>query len=194
MTFLSHIKSKNRFRFWSRTGLIQLISLIGLLQFGYAGSFYEQKVRSINGAPYLLSSLKGKPVLLVNIATRCGFTPQLKDLEALYKKYQSRGLVVLGMPSNDFGGQTPEAPLKVKRFCERNYGVSFPLLEKAKVSGSKKHPLIQTLIAQADSQDEIGWNFEKFLISPSGQVVGRYSSSTAPLDSPLEKKIKSLLK
>ena len=114
---------------------------------------------------------------------------QLKDLESLYKKYKKQGLVVLGVPSNDFGGQTPEADEEVKKFCLLNYGVSFPLTAKTVVKGSKKHPVISNLLSQGSNKAEIAWNFEKFLIGKDGKLIGRYDSATSPTDEALNKKI-----
>ena len=112
-----------------------------------AASVHGIKINKIGGKPMDLSTYKGKPVLLVNIATKCGYTPQLEGLEALHKKYKEKGLVVLGVPSNEFGGQTPEDNEGVKKFCKLNYGVSFQLTEKTVVKGDDKHPLIKSLIA-----------------------------------------------
>ena len=158
-----------------------------------ANSLMEQKIDDIGGKPMSLSQYKGKTVLLVNIATKCGYTPQLKGLEALYQKYKAKGLVVVGIPSNDFGGQTPEKESGVKKFCLINYGVTFPLTSKAVVKGDKKHPLIKALLAQAKDKSDIGWNFEKFLIDKNGKLVERYESSVKPEDKNLDSKISSIL-
>lgn len=154
---------------------------------------HSQKIKTIGGKAMNLEDYKGKPVLLVNIATQCGYTPQLKGLEALHKQYKDKGLVVLGIPSNDFGGQTPENNEGVKKFCLLNYGVSFSLTEKAVVKGDKKHPLIASLIEQDGKNTEIAWNFEKFLVDKNGKLVGRYGSSVKPNDKELTDKITSLL-
>ncbi len=156
--------------------------------------FYDSKINSISGQSMDLSAYKGKPVLLVNIATQCGYTPQLKSLETLYQKYKDKGLVVIGVPSNDFGGQTPQENKDVKKFCELNYGVTFPLTIKTVVKGKDKHPLITHLISESTDKNEIGWNFEKFLVGKDGKVVGRYSSSVKPEDKVLDDKIAGLLK
>jgi glutathione peroxidase len=140
-----------------------------------------------------LSQYKGKPVLITNIATQCGYTPQLEGLESVYKKFKGKGLVVIGIPSNDFGGQTPEDEEGVKKFCKINYGVSFPLTAKTVVKGDKKHPLISHLLSQSDNKDEIAWNFEKFLLDKEGKVVGRYKSSVKPESKEITEKITSLL-
>lgn len=140
-----------------------------------------------------LSQYKGKPVLISNIATKCGYTPQLEGLESVYKKYKDKGLVVIGIPSNDFGGQTPEDEEGVKKFCKLNYGVSFPLTAKTVVKGEKKHPLITHLLSQSDNKDEIAWNFEKFLLDKDGKVVSRFKSSVKPDSKEITEKITSIL-
>ncbi len=155
--------------------------------------FYDSKINSIGGQAMDLSAYKGKPVLLVNIATQCGYTPQLKGLEGLYQKYKEKGLVVIGIPSNDFGGQTPQENKDVKKFCELNYGVTFPLTIKTVVKGQEKHPLISHLIKESGDSNDIGWNFEKFLVGKDGKVIGRFSSSVKPDDKTLEQKIMSQL-
>lgn len=178
-----------------RNALIFLCTLASLvyLPTTWAGSIHSEKINNIGGKAMDLSEYKGKPVLLVNIATKCGYTPQLEGLEALYKKYKDQGLVVVGIPSNDFGGQTPESDEGVKQFCKLNYGVSFPLTAKTVVKGKDKHPLIQNLLEQAKDKSEIGWNFEKFLIDKDGKLVERFSSSVKPEDKQLSEKIASLL-
>ncbi len=132
-----------------------------------------------------LNEHKGKVVLVVNIATRCGYTGQLDGLEKLYQKYKSQGLVVLGVPSNDFGSQTPEPDAEVKKFCKLNYGVSFPLTAKLVVQGPKKDPLFRRLTKTESGEKEIGWNFEKFLVDRSGNLIGRFPSGTEPNDTKL---------
>ena len=179
--------------------------LLGLIVLSFTGvtmenleaktdsSFYQQTIQSIGGEKLALSQYKGKPVLLVNIATKCGYTPQLEGLEKVYQKYQKKGLVVLGIPSNDFGGQTPEKESDVKKFCKLNYGVTFPLTAKTVVKGDKRHPLISSLLSQAKNKKDIGWNFEKFLIDKNGQLVDRFQSSVKPEDTSFQQKIESVL-
>ncbi len=158
-----------------------------------ASSLHGKKFKSIGGKTMDLADYKGKPVLLVNIATQCGYTPQLEGLENLYKQYKEKGFVVLGIPSNDFGGQTPESEEGVKKFCKLNYGVSFPLTAKTVVKGSDKHPLIASLIEQSSDKAEIAWNFEKFLVDKSGRLVARFPSAVKPDDEKLKEKIASVL-
>lgn len=144
--------------------------------------------------PMNMNDYKGKTLLVVNIATQCGYTPQLKGLESLYEKYKSQGFEILGVPSNEFGGQTPEKDADVKKFCELNYGVTFALTEKAMVKGEDKHPIIANLLEQAKDKSEIAWNFEKFLVDAQGQLVARYDSKSKPMDSELEKKVAETVK
>lgn len=140
-------------------------------------------VTGIDGKEVDLSQYKGKVVLLVNVASQCGYTPQYKGLEELYEKYEKAGLVVIGVPSNDFGKQEPGSNEEIQKFCKTNYKVSFPMLAKVSVKGADKAPLYQYLTSKETDPKfpgEVGWNFEKFLIGRSGEVVGRYKSSVAP--------------
>lgn len=176
-----------------KTMLFVIVSLLLATPGTQAGNFYKQNIKTIGGKKMDLSAYKGKAVLVVNIATKCGYTPQLDGLEKLYKENKEKGLVVVGIPSNDFGGQTPESNEGVAKFCKLNYGVSFPLTEKAVVKGDKKHPMIAELISQSSNKDEIGWNFEKFLVDKEGKLVERYGSSVKPNDKALTDKIAALL-
>lgn len=170
-----------------------MFSILFAASMAFAGNFHNQSIKTIGGKKMDLNKYKGKPVLVVNIATKCGYTPQLKGLEGIYQEYKSKGLVVLGVPSNDFGGQTPEDNAGVKKFCLLNYGVSFPLTEKAVVKGEKKHPFIKSLVDQSKDKAEIAWNFEKFLINKDGKLVERFGSSTKPESKQLKDKINSVL-
>ena len=156
---------------------------------------YTDKITIIDGEKKetTLGEYKGKPILVVNIATQCGYTKQLDGLEKIYAKYKPKGLVVLGIPSNDFGGQTPEGDADVKKFCKLRYGVTFPLTTKQVVKGDKKHPLISKLISADGKSTEIAWNFEKFLIDKNGKVVGRFSSKVEPESEELVKSIEKVL-
>ena len=133
-------------------------------------------------------------VLVVNIATQCGYTPQLDELEKLHQNYKDKGLTVIGIPSNDFGGQTPESDEEVAKFCKLNYGASFQISKKHVVTGDEKLPLVKKLIDASNSKNEIKWNFEKFLISKDGKVVQRFSSSVTPDSKELLSKIDAALK
>jgi glutathione peroxidase len=146
-------------------------------------SVYEFEARQIDGAPVPLSTFKGKVLLIVNTASQCGFTPQFAGLEALYEKYASKGLAVLGFPSNQFGHQDPGTNEEIGAFCTKNYGVTFPMMEKIDVNGSDAAPLYKWLVKEAPGflgSTAIKWNFTKFLIGKDGQVIRRY----APLDKP----------
>ena len=148
-----------------------------------ASSIYDFEALSITGQPAHLSTQRGKVLLLVNTASACSFTPQFGGLENLWQDYRDRGLVVVGFPSNEFGGQDPLANDQIASFCELNYGVSFPMMAKVAVNGAQAHPLWQWLKAQAPGllgSEGIKWNFTKFLVGRDGKVLKRY----APNDSP----------
>jgi glutathione peroxidase len=168
---------------------ILIITLFSVLNL-FAAEVPDLKLKQVNGETLDLAKLKGKAVVYVNVATRCGYTGQLDDLEKLYQKYKSRGLVVVGMPSNDFGGQTPESNKEVGKFCRLKYGVTFPLLEKSSVKGPQKSKLAKVL---TESGDEISWNFEKFVVDKKGKIVTRFKSGTEPLSSELTKAVERLL-
>ena len=162
----------------------------------WARDFYSIKDKSIQGEEFAMSSLKDKVVLVVNIASQCGYTPQLEKLESLYQKYREKGLVVLGVPTNDFGGQTPEDDKGMLQFCQKYYSATFPILTKKTVQGKEKRDLYKFLTEETPKklQGEIGWNFEKFLINKKGEVVSRMRSSLDPLDKDMISKIEPLLK
>ena len=143
-------------------------------------------MNSIDGQPISLAQYKGKVVLIVNVASRCGFTPQYAWLEALYRKYKYRGFVVLGFPANNFLWQEPGTDAEIKSFCTTKYQVTFPMFAKISVKGREKAPLYQFLTdkrANPSTGGEIGWNFTKFLADRNGQVIARFASKVAP-DSP----------
>ena len=157
---------------------------------GQTSDLYSFQLEAITGDKISLRSFKGRPLLIVNIATQCGYTPQLKALQELNKTYEPKGLVIIGIPSNDFGGQTPEDNPEVKNFCKENYGVSFPLTKKTIVSGIKKHGLFVLLTKKGG---EILWNFEKFLIDKKGNLVERFRSGQNPLSKDVIKSINKLI-
>ncbi|MFA7268648.1 MAG: glutathione peroxidase [Sterolibacterium sp.] len=144
--------------------------------------FHEFKVKSIDGHDVGLSEFAGKVVLVVNTASKCGFTPQYAGLETLYRKYQTRGFVVLGFPCNQFGAQEPGDESEIAQFCSLRYDVSFPMFAKIEVNGANTHPLYQFLKAQKRGllSKAIKWNFTKFLIDRNGKVVKRYAPATRP--------------
>lgn len=144
---------------------------------------YDFQALSIEGKPADLATQRGKVLLIVNTASECGFTPQFAGLEELWKEYADRGLVVVGFPSNQFGGQDPGSNEQIASFCELNYGVSFPMMAKVNVNGAKAHPLWQWLTREAPGllgSQGVKWNFTKFLVGRDGKVIKRY----APTDSP----------
>ena len=157
-------------------------------------SVYDFEANLIDGKPVKLSAFKGKVLLIVNTASKCGFTPQFAGLEALHEKYADKGLAVLGFPSNQFGGQDPGTNEEIGAFCTTNYGVSFPMMEKIDVNGSNAAPLYQWLTKEKPGllgSTAIKWNFTKFLIGRDGTVLKRY----APLDTPasLERDVEAAL-
>jgi glutathione peroxidase len=147
-----------------------------------AGGAHDFVFTSIDdGAKLPLEAYRGKVLLVVNTASRCGFTKQYDGLQALYEKYSGEGLVVLGVPSNDFMGQEPGTNEEIKEFCETNFGITFPMTEKVAVKGPDAHPFYRWAKAQPNG-DSPGWNFHKFLISRSGALIGSYGARTAPDD------------
>ncbi|MFZ4714286.1 MAG: glutathione peroxidase [Bacteriovoracaceae bacterium] len=160
-----------------------------------AANFYDLKGTSIEGKPVNFKDYKGKVLMVVNIASQCGYTPQLADLEALNLKYKGQNFVIIGFPSNEFGGQTPETDAEMKAFCSRTYSVTFPLMKKAEVIGSKRQDVYRFFadLPEKNMKEDVKWNFEKFIISKDGKVVDRYSSKVKPLDESITKKIDSLL-
>ena len=146
-------------------------------------SIYDFEAQSIDGKPVPLRQFEGKPLLIVNTASACGFTPQFGGLEKLHQSYGSRGLVVLGFPSNQFGAQDPGSNDEIASFCQLNYGVSFPMMSKIDVNGANAHPLYQWLTAEAPGllgSKAIKWNFTKFLVGRDGRVLKRYAPQDAP--------------
>ena len=146
-------------------------------------SVYDFEARQIDGKPVPLSRFKGKVLLIVNTASKCGFTPQFEGLEALYEKYSAKGLAVLGFPSNQFGNQDPGTNEEIGAFCTRNYGVSFPMMSKIDVNGAEAHPLYKWLTAEAPGllgTKCIKWNFTKFLVGKDGRVLKRYAPNDTP--------------
>jgi glutathione peroxidase len=146
---------------------------------------YDFEARSLDGKPVQLQDFKGKALLIVNTASKCGFTPQYQGLEEIYKRFRDRGLIVLGFPCNQFGAQEPGTADEIGAFCEKNYGVSFPMFEKVDVNGDTTHPLYKWLKDEAPGvlgSKGIKWNFTKFLVDRSGLVKERYAPTTKPED------------
>lgn len=146
-------------------------------------SIYSTPIATLNGAPQALTQVDGKVTLVVNVASKCGLTPQYEGLEALQKKYADKGFSVLGVPCNQFKGQEPGTAEEIQTFCSTTYGVTFPLTEKVDVNGDNRHPLYAQLVDTADAEGHSGdlrWNFEKFLVGRDGHVIARFSPLTAP--------------
>ncbi|MEW6004665.1 MAG: glutathione peroxidase [Stygiobacter sp.] len=138
-------------------------------------------VKNIDGKEVKLSQYKGKVLLIVNVASKCGYTPQYEGLEKLYEKYKDNGFEILAFPCNDFGGQEPGTTEEIKEFCSTKYNVTFPLFDKIKVIGKEKSPLYERLINSKNvEQGDIKWNFEKFLIDKNGEIVARFRSKVKP--------------
>jgi glutathione peroxidase len=167
-----------------------ILTLIVFLAAGataaHAASVYDFTMKSIDGQPVSLKTYTGKVVLLVNVASRCGFTPQYAGLEALYEKYKDRGLVIVGIPANNFGSQEPGTNEEIKKFCSSKYNVSFPMMAKVSVLGDDKTPLYQFLTDKSQDPQfggDIKWNFTKFLVDRKGNLVARFEPNVTP-DSP----------
>lgn len=143
-----------------------------------ADSVYEFTMRSIDGDPAPLAAYKGKTILFVNVASQCAYTPQYEGLEALYRRYKDRGLVIVGVPANNFGGQEPGTNEEIKTFCKRTYDVTFPLMAKVSVKGSDITPLYRYLTSQMGG--EVQWNFTKFLVNKQGKVIARFEPEVEP--------------
>jgi glutathione peroxidase len=157
-------------------------------------SAHDFEFTSIDGKKLKLAHFAGKPILVVNTASQCGLTPQYKGLEALWRKYKDKGLVVLGVPSNDFGAQEPGTEAQIKNFCLTNYSVSFPMTAKNKVIGADAHPLYKWAVGQAGEAAAPRWNFHKYLIGPKGELAGTFGSKVAPDDGALVAAIEEQLK
>ena len=156
--------------------------------------FFDFAVTGIQGEPDLLGALRGKVVLVVNVASRCGYTPQYSGLERLHGELATEGFAVVGFPCNQFGAQEPGTELEIREFCSTRYDVTFPLSAKVEVNGPGRHPLYDWLTSPGnDHPGDIQWNFEKFLIGRNGRVIGRYPSGTKPEDNGLRTDIAEAL-
>ena len=161
-----------------------------------AASVYDYTLNSIDGQPTPLASFKGKVVLLVNVASRCGYTPQYTGLEALYEKYKDQGFVIVGFPANNFGAQEPGTNEEIKTFCKSKYSVTFPMMAKVSVKGEDTTPLYQFLTTKANAatDGEIKWNFTKFLVDKDGNVIARFEPKVTPDDPALVGAVEKALK
>ena len=157
-------------------------------------AFHDLTLDALDGKPLSLKTLKGQVVLVVNVASKCGLTPQYAALENLYQQYKERGFSVLGVPCNQFAGQEPGTEDEIQAFCSLNYGVSFPLSSKVEVNGPDRHQLYRLLAGEgAEFPGDITWNFEKFLVGPDGRVLARFSPRTAPDDATVIQAIEKAL-
>lgn len=154
---------------------------------------YDFSFESLNGKPMPLGEFAGRPLLIVNTASKCGFTPQYKELEAIWQKHKDEGLVVLGVPSNDFANQEPGSSDEIAQFCEINFGVDFPLTEKVHVKGGEAHPLFQWLAKQGGFFSKPRWNFYKYVIGKDGKLVDWFASTTKPNAPKVEAALKKAL-
>ncbi|MET8043895.1 glutathione peroxidase [Micromonospora sp. NPDC005215] len=157
---------------------------------------FDIPIDALNGGPAELASYRGKALLVVNVASRCGLTPQYAGLQTLADSYAERGLVVLGVPCNQFAGQEPGSAAEISDFCQVNYGVTFPLTEKVDVNGPNRHPLYTALVDTPDADGHAGdvrWNFEKFLVAPDGTVAARFAPTVTPESTDLQAAITKVL-
>ena len=165
---------------------MKTLILTALLLFATASSIHTFEFKTIDGKTMSFSDFKGKKILIVNTASKCGYTSQYEDLEALYKQYNSK-LVIVGFPANNFGGQEPGSNSDINNFCKKNYGVTFIMASKVSVKGSDMNPIFQWLTTQdnPDFTGDIRWNFEKFLLDENGKLIHRFRSGTNPTDKKL---------
>jgi glutathione peroxidase len=176
--------------------LILLSSIMATLSSSLnPASIHSFTVQDIRGRDVKLSDYKGQVVLVVNTASKCGFTPQYKELQELYAAYSGKGLVIIGFPANNFMSQEPGSNEEIAEFCEVNYGVKFPMMSKVSVKGDDMHPVFRMLTAaeNPDFKGDINWNFEKFLIAPDGTLSRRFRSRVTPADPQLRAAIDGLL-
>ena len=171
-----------------------LLALMATPLFAADSPLYAIPLKDIDGKDASLKTYAGKALLVVNVASKCGYTPQYAGLEALWRKYKDQGLVVLGFPCNDFGGQEPGSTADIKKFCSAKFDVTFPMFDKLSVKGSEQHPLYTALSGKdAPFPGNVKWNFGKFLIGRDGKIVARYDSGTEPDSAELTQAIESAL-
>ncbi len=175
----------------STRGILSIVTAFSIFNFSgllaeqtkTVKSIYDFTVQDIDGNEVSLAEYRGKVLLIVNVASKCGFTPQYEGLQKLYNEYQDQGFVVLGFPANNFKNQEPGTNQEIKEFCSVNYGVTFPLFTKISVKGDDIHPLYQYLTSKDTNPEfagDISWNFNKFLLDPSGKVIARFESKDKP--------------
>jgi len=166
----------------NKLGLLFFLLLFSLAGFSQTSGFYDFKVKTLEGGNFDFSSLKGKKVMIVNTASKCGFTPQYKDLEEVYVKYHDN-LVIIGFPANNFASQEPGTAAEIRKFCTENYGVTFPMMEKISVKGDDMAPLYKWLTSKEKNgvmDSEVKWNFQKYLIDENGKLVDVVYSKDKP--------------
>lgn len=177
-----------------KTAFLALLLASAASASGAADSIYEIPLKDIDKKPTTLKKFEGKALLVVNVASECGLTPQYSGLEALHEKYKDKGFAVLGFPCNQFGGQEPGTNEEIKTFCSTRYGVTFPMFDKIDVKGAKRHPLYEKLSGpKAKFPGDVGWNFGKFLIGKNGQVIARFDPSEEPDSEKIATAIKAAL-
>lgn len=192
------MRNKNQIRIASLLAIVLLNSTLAKAQDKEAAveTLYNFEVTTITGDSVMLSDYQGKVLLIVNTASKCGFTGQYEGLEKLYQTYKDQGLVILGFPSNNFLNQEPGTNEEILEFCQLNYGVTFPMFEKIDVKGNSQHPLYAYLTSEVTDPEfggKISWNFNKFLISRDGQIIGRFGSRTKPQDDEMVAAIEAAL-
>jgi glutathione peroxidase len=166
-----------------KTMRLPVLALVSAMALSAASSVHEFSAKTIEGQSTSLAAYKGKTLLIVNVASKCGYTPQYKGLQALYDKYKDRGLVIVGYPANNFMGQEPGTDEEIKTFCSRTYNVTFPMMSKVSVKGDDITPVYQFLTdktANPTTGGDIKWNFTKFLVGPDGKVIARFEPKVAP--------------
>jgi glutathione peroxidase len=164
---------------------------------GTMKSIYDITVKDIEGQTFKLDRYQGKAMLIVNVASQCGYTPQYEGLESVYRKYQAKGLIVLGFPANNFGGQEPGTDAEIKTFCSTRYNVTFPIFSKVSADGSDVHPLYKFLTEKETNPQfagKITWNFNKFLVDKTGRLIARFDSSDKPESTEVTQSIEQALK
>jgi glutathione peroxidase len=169
-----------------KTFLFLPLIILAMLASGQSSkSFYDFKVQTIDGSDFSFSSLKGKKVMIINTASKCGNTPQYADLEKLYQNYGGEKFVIIGFPANNFGSQEPGTNTEIKEFCTKNYGVTFPMMSKISVKGSDMHEVYKWLTSKSENgvmDSEVKWNFQKYLVDETGKLVKVIAPTTKPMD------------
>ena len=176
------------------TLLLAAVAMLGMVLHAEPASVLSIPVKDIDGKPTTLGALKGKTILVVNVASKCGLTPQYEALEKLHRKYKDKGFTVVGFPCNDFAGQEPGTATEIKAFCTGKYDVTFPLYEKLHVKGPEQHPLYKALSGkESPFPGDVKWNFGKFLVSPEGKIIQRFEPSVTPDSAEIVKAVESAI-